>query len=75
MDLSDRDRAALRRVEEIPDGDSWGDYIRKVVIEANDRGLGVDGFITIPWEWIFGAAQKLGVLPPHIYARPPQVER
>lgn len=53
--LSPSDRAALRRVEQILDGD----YDRDIEIEAIDRGLEIDHFIVIPWEWILAAHRQI----------------
>jgi hypothetical protein len=43
-----RDRAELRFVREIPDGD----HNREVEIEATNDGLVIDEYITIRWDWI-----------------------
>lgn len=46
-------------VATIPDGDSEGDYLREVVIEAKPGGLEIDNYILIPWAWIDRASRIL----------------
>lgn len=53
------DRAELKRIETIPDGDTEGDYIREVRIEATVKGIEIDEYIMIPWEWIHRASEIL----------------
>ena len=54
-ELSDSDRAALRFVGEIPDGE----YNRKVEAIATNEGIEIDNYIVIPWGWVFTAIEHL----------------
>jgi len=52
-ELNDSDRAELRFVGEIPDGE----YNRKVEAIATSEGVEIDNYIVIPWGWIFAASE------------------
>ena len=55
MERNNGDRAELEFVTEVPDGE----YNREVEIKATPRGIEIDGFILIQWDWILKASSQL----------------